>query len=145
MRYTLSNRRALDPFFGLRTLDTLLNAEMARATAPTAWAPAVDVVETADAWQLVAELPGIAPEQVKLTVENRVLSLAGEKPSPHGADSAARTERRFGSFARNFTLPETADAERITASSTHGLLTITVPKAPQVKPREIVVQVASAG
>lgn len=141
MRYTLTNRRALDPFFGLRQLDSAMDQALARAT-EAGWLPAVDITETADAWELAAELPGIAPEQVKIAVEGRSLVFSGEKlPTVEGM--ASRRERVFGSFRRSFTLPETAETEAISAAYTHGVLTIRVPKAAKAQPREIPVQIGT--
>lgn len=141
MRYMLTNRRALDPFFGLRQFDAAVDQTLARAT-EAGWLPAVDIHETAEAWELVAELPGMAPEQVKIAVEGRSLVFSGEKTGPV-AGTAARRERRFGSFRRSFTLPETAETETISAAYALGVLTIRVPKAAKAQPREIPVQIGT--
>lgn len=141
MRYTITNRRALDPFFALRPLDAVVDQALARAT-EAGWLPAVDITETAEAWELAAELPGIAPEQVKIAVEGRALVFSGEKREVE-AGTPSRRERRFGSFRRTFTLPETADTDAISAAYVHGVLTIRVPKAAKAQPREIPVQIGT--
>lgn len=145
MRHPITSRRAFDTFAALPRFDALfdeLNRSFATAAAP--WAPAVDIEESGEAFRLVAELPGIAPEQVKITFENRVLTIAGEKAEAERTDAKThRRERSWGAFRRSFTLPEGVDAERITAAYANGVLTITVPKAAAVKPREITVQIAN--
>jgi HSP20 family protein len=144
MRHSITSRRAFDTIAALPRFDTLfdeLNRSFATVAAP--WAPAVDIEENSEAFRIVAELPGIAPEQVKITFEQRVLTIAGEKTEAERTDAKPhRRERSWGAFRRSFTLPEGVDAERITAAYANGVLTITVPKAAAVKPREIPVQVA---
>ncbi|HKP27914.1 MAG TPA: Hsp20/alpha crystallin family protein [Gemmatimonadales bacterium] len=88
--------------------------------------PAVDVTEDEQGVQIVAEIPGYKPESVKVAIENRVLTMSGEKAN--------------GSFKRSFTVPAAIDTDRIEASVEHGVLTVTLPKAEQAKPREIPVQ-----
>ncbi len=143
MRHPLASRRAFDAFAAIPRFETLLgelNNSFAQVSAP--WAPAVDIVEDAEAFRLVAELPGIAPENVKITFEQQVLTIAGEKAVVEQTDAKThRRERAWGAFRRSFTLPEGVDAERIGAAYANGVLTITVPKAPQVKPRQISIQI----
>jgi HSP20 family protein len=90
--------------------------------------PAIDVTEDQQGVRIVAEIPGYKPESVKVAIENRVLTMSGEKAN--------------GSFTRSFTVPSTIDTDRIEASVEHGLLTVTLPKAEQAKPREIPVKAA---
>jgi HSP20 family protein len=108
------------------------------------WVPAVDVRETKDAIEVVAELPGMRPEEVQVDIENNVLSISGEKKQEqvegNGEGEYHLVERRCGRFERSFTLPRTVDAERISARFDHGLLTVTLPKSEAAKPRRVQIQ-----
>jgi HSP20 family protein len=108
------------------------------------WVPAVDVLEQADAIRIAAELPGVKPEDVKISVEGNVLTLQGTKQqvAEEQTERVHRYERTYGSFARTFTLPGTVDTAQIKAGYDNGVLTITLPKAEQAKPRQIAVEVA---
>lgn len=102
--------------------------------------PAVDVVEEKDAFVLNAELPGVAADDVDVTVDGNVLTLKGERRYRHEQgedDGYRRIERRYGSFQRSFTLPETVDAEGIDASMSNGVLQIRLPKRQAALPRKI--------
>ena len=105
------------------------------------WTPVVDVRETKDAIEVVAELPGLRPDDVEVNVENNVLTIAGEKQQEltEGGPEAEYhlVERRCGRFERSFTLPRSVDAEKIGARFEHGLLTVTLPKAEAAKPRRV--------
>lgn len=108
------------------------------------WVPPVDVLEQGDAIRISAELPGVTPEDVKISVEGNVLTVQGSKQqvAEEQTERVHRYERTYGSFQRAFTLPATVDAAHITAGYEHGVLTITLPKAEQAKPRQISVAVA---
>ena len=110
------------------------------------WAPPVDILEENDAIRITAELPGVKPEDVKISLEGNVLSIQGTKQqvSEERTERVHRYERTYGSFARTFTLPATVDREQIKAGYENGVLTITLPKAEQAKPRQIAVQVAKS-
>jgi HSP20 family protein len=110
-----------------------------------AWAPPVDVFEQPDAIRIVAEVPGVKPEDVKISLENNVLTIHGTKQqvAEERAERVHRYERTYGAFERRFTLPATVDANGIKASYEHGVLTVTLPKVEQAKPRQIAVQVAA--
>jgi HSP20 family protein len=114
-----------------------------RATA--AWVPAVDITEEADAIKITAEVPGVRPEDVKISVENNILTIQGSKQqvAEERTERVHRYERTYGAFERSFTLPATVDANNIKASYEHGVLTVTLPKVEKAKPRQIEVQVAS--
>ena len=130
---------------GLRRLNQVLDETFAafpRAEAgPSARLPVVDILEDEEGLRLVAELPGVRAGDVKLSVERGVLTLqAGTRPeATEETGRVHRRERRQGSFARSFTLPETVDAGRIEAAFADGVLTVRLPKAEQAKPREIAV------
>ena len=109
----------------------------------SAWVPPTDVFEDADGLKIVAELPGLTREDVKLTVEHQTLTLRGEKKQVAEEKSTRvhRYERSYGTFERNFTLPSTVDVTRVETTFDHGVLTVTLPKAEQAKPRTIEVKV----
>jgi HSP20 family protein len=113
------------------------------------WVPAIDVVETKDAYVLYAELPGVDASQVDIKFEQNVLTLRGTKPSALNVEKDGElrvfaAERVSGGFERSLRLPEFVDAERISADFTNGLLTITVPKAQAAQPRKIEITTAAA-
>lgn len=107
------------------------------------WLPAVDIREEEHQFLIQADLPGIDPTQVEITMERNVLTLKGERhqESTSNGQHYRRTERVQGSFYRRFSLPESADAERIQARSHHGVLTITIPKVEKAQARRISVDV----
>ena len=110
------------------------------------WLPPVDVVEDKDAVQIAAELPGVKPEDVKISLENNVLTIRGEKrqAAEENSDRVHRYERSYGVFERSFTVPSTVDADHIRAAYDLGVLTVRLPKAERAKPRQIEVKVESA-
>ncbi|NUN71176.1 MAG: Hsp20/alpha crystallin family protein [Bacteroidetes bacterium] len=107
------------------------------------WYPAVDITENAERYVLNAELPGMAKEDVQVTLENNVLTIRGEKKgtTEEKQGDVHRIERRFGSFERSFTLPSTVDVNKIDAQYKDGVLSLTLPKAEEAKPRAIDVKV----
>lgn len=109
-----------------------------------AWVPAVDIAEDADAIRLVAEVPGVKPDDVKISTENNVLTIEGTKQhvAQEGTERVHRYERAYGAFARRFTLPATVDVAGIKATYEQGVLTVTLPKAEKARARQIPVQLA---
>ncbi len=107
------------------------------------WSPAVDIPENAERYTLDAELPGMSKEDVQVTLENNVLTIRGQKKAntEQKEGDVHRIERRYGSFERSFTLPATVDVNRIDAQYKDGVLTLTLPKAEEAKPRAIDVKV----
>jgi HSP20 family protein len=105
--------------------------------------PAVDIVENDNDYVVNVELPGVRKEDVKITVNDGVLTVKGEKKQEGEVkeDRYRRFERTFGAFERSFTLPTTVQSDRIGANYANGVLTVTIPKAEQAKPREIEVKV----
>jgi HSP20 family protein len=105
--------------------------------------PALDLSETAEGYLVEAALPGIKPEDVEVTVENNVLTIKGEtrKETDDKQRNFHRVERRFGTFQRTIGLPTTVKADAIQASLTNGVLRLEIPKAEEVKPRRISVNV----
>jgi HSP20 family protein len=108
------------------------------------WAPRVDIKEEPNRFIVLADIPGVDPEQIDITMENQVLTIKGEKvlESEDKKDNYTRKERFEGRFYRHFTLPETADSEQISAQYRKGVLEISIPKKEQIKPRKIEVKVS---
>lgn len=117
--------------------DVLLDPQAALTS--RRWMPAVDIRETADSLLLVAELPGMTREDVQITLENNVLSIAGERKFEKDVkgESYHRLERAFGSFARSFTLPANVKTDKVEAVFKDGVLTVTLPKVEEAKPRRV--------
>ena len=108
------------------------------------WVPPVDIYETEDhEVVLKAELPDLKREDIHLSFENGVLTLKGERKLESNVkrENFQRLERRYGSFTRSFTLPNTVDPTRINASYKEGLLTIRLPQREEAKPKQIAVNV----
>jgi HSP20 family protein len=148
MSVFITSRRLLDPFTSLLRLNSALDEAFGSWAADedltvSSWFPACDVFEDKDAVKLLAELPGVRPEDVKLSVENNLLTVRGEKQQSSGDRSGKvhSFERSYGKFERSFALPSTIDPDRISASFEHGILTVTIPKAERARPREIPVSV----
>jgi len=103
------------------------------------WLPAMDLVEGEDHYTLRADLPGVAEGDVKIEVEDHVLTLSGERKSEHEdrKEGYHRVERAYGSFARTLTLPEGVDPDAIEASFDRGVLEVRIPKPEKREPRRI--------
>ena len=110
------------------------------------WAPPVDIYETEDAIVLKAELPGIDPKDVEVRVEDNTLYLKGERNYEKEVkeQNYHRIERSYGSFARSFTLPNSISAEKVKAEYKDGLLTLTMPKREEAKPKTIKIDVTKS-
>lgn len=139
-------RRPADSLYALRRLNSMLDDAFATWPVPgengsvtSAWLPAVDVTENKEGVRISVELPGVKPEDVKLSVENGVLTIRGEKRATHEekTDRVHRYERQYGSFERTFALPSTVDVDRVEARYDHGVLTVDLPKAEKAKPKQI--------
>jgi len=109
------------------------------------WMPPVDVMENKDQVRIVAELPGVKSEDVRISMENNVLTIRGEKQhaAEQNGEKVHRYERAYGVFERSFTVPTTVDAEKISAHYENGVLTVELPKTERAKPRQISVAVQS--
>jgi len=107
------------------------------------WMPAVDILEKNGDMILRCEIPGISEKDIDLKLEGNVLTLKGEKKLDHEEDrnNYHRLESFYGTFSRSFTLPETVDTDKIKADYKNGVLTVTIPQKPEVRPREIPVSV----
>ena len=126
-----------------RLFNNLFDTPTGSAVASRRWIPAMDLVETPDAYVLRADLPGLAPEDVAIELENRVLTISGERKAEQRGEDAGwmRVERSFGAFRRTLTLPAGVDPEAINAAFDNGVLTVTVPKPEQAKPRRVQIAV----
>lgn len=112
--------------------------------AVTDWVPAVDIVEHKDRFLVRADLPGVDPAGIDVSMDGGILSISGERRAEDRSDvdGVQRYERFTGRFFRRFTLPETADAEGITARCVNGILEVSIPKRPEVQARRITVEPA---
>lgn len=135
------NLKTWDPLREFEAMSNRLNRMFARgelARTPAAegaltrfdWAPNVDVIETAEAFQLKAELPGVQKEHVKVTAHAGVLRIEGERKQEHEANGKKfhRIERSYGSFLRIFTLPPNIDETKLLAEFKDGVLNVVLPK-----------------
>ena len=127
-----------EPFY--RLFDSFFNSDV-QGEETRAWVPPVDIQETADAFLFHAELPGMTKEDIRITLENSVLRLSGERKFEKDAkkENYHRVERTYGTFTRTFTLPTQVDPDKVQATFENGILTIAVPKAEQAKPRQITI------
>jgi HSP20 family protein len=105
----------------------------------TEWVPAVDVEEYEDRFELFVDLPGVAAQDVEITLEDGTLSLSGERKVEQGTGqiSRHRRERGHGKFHRRFILPDTVNSEAVQAKERHGVLAVTIPKKAAAQPRRI--------
>lgn len=110
----------------------------------TDWLPAVDIREEDERFVLHADLPGVNPEDIEVSMEDGVLTIQGERDTSNEEERGGykRTERVRGSFLRRFTLPDTTDGGAVSATTRHGVLEITIPKQDKPKPHKIDVQVS---
>jgi HSP20 family protein len=108
-----------------------------------AWMPAVDIRETKDAFDVVAELPGIEAKDVDVSVQESMLTIRGERKHEEVKENETvhRVEREYGVFERSFTLPSSADPEKIQAKFKDGVLSLTVPKREEAKPKSLKINV----
>ena len=139
-----------DPFFNylphFKDLNRFFNVELDdedSTIATSAWTPAVDIAEKNDHFLIKADVPGVDPKEIDISMENGLLTMKGERESEikEEKDGYTRVERSHGSFYRRFSLPETADAENISAKTNKGVLEIKVGKKEAAKPKKITVNV----
>jgi HSP20 family protein len=110
------------------------------------YVPAMDLVDTGEAFVLKADLPGLSESDVSIELDDNVLTVSGERKSEHEDRKAGyyRVERSYGSFRRSLTLPEGVDPEAVTATFDKGVLEVTVPKPEQQAPRKVQITVGGA-
>ncbi len=139
-----------NPMFGIapgcsremdRLLSDIFNRDVFRLNGD--WVPVVDVTENKDEVIVRAEVPGMTKEDITVTLQDNVLTLRGEKKQEKEEKDASyhRMERSYGSFVRSFNLPTVVQVDKVKAAYKDGVLTITLPKAEEVKPKEISVLV----
>jgi len=109
----------------------------------TTWAPPVDIFETEHELVVKADLPDIKPEELDIRVENNILTIRGERKFEKkvNENNYLRVERSYGSFSRSFSLANTVNSEAIKAEYKNGVLTLTIPKREEAKPKQIKVNV----
>jgi HSP20 family protein len=123
-----------------REMDRMMGEE--NAASASDWVPAVDIKEDKNGFIIIADLPGIAPGNIDIHAENGMLTIQGERESTKNEERQGykRIERSYGNFFRRFTLPDSADTDRISAKGENGVLTITIPKREEIQPRKITVE-----
>lgn len=134
-----------DPFDQLRReMDALMSRFAGPPRLPNAWSgvfPAVNLYEATDAWVLTAELPGVSPDDIQVSVEGATVTLQGERKVEYADDTSLhRRERQSGTFRRTFELPAAIDADKVEAVHKHGVLMLRLSKHPEQQPRQIPVQ-----
>ena len=141
-----------EPFRGVTTLQDQINRvfndvfeRQGEGSNLTSWAPAVDIFETEHELVVKADLPEIDPKELDIRVENNILTIRGERKveSKVSEDKYLRVERAYGSFSRSFSLANTVNSEAIKAEYQNGVLTLTVPKREEAKPKQIKVNVGT--
>lgn len=130
-----------------REMDTVMNPRAVAGNdttnAATAdWIPAVDIKEEETRYVVMADVPGVDPEDIEIHMDNGLLTLRGERKSENVEEQSGykRVERSRGSFYRRFSLPDTADVDNISAKGLNGVLEITIPKQEKAQPRRIQVE-----
>ena len=143
-----------DPFRELEEVSDRLNRMFARPATRAAngketmivadWTPSVDISETEGEYQIKAEIPDVKKEDVKVTLEDGVLTIQGERKHEKEEKGKRyhRIERSYGSFVRTFSLPDVIDEEKVRAEFKEGVLNLSLPKSEKAKPKAIDVKVA---
>lgn len=113
----------------------------ASSAATADWVPPVDIHEHADRFVILADVPGVDPATIEVTLEKGVLTLSGNRDVPVESEGVERrrAERSSGRFYRRFALPDTVDSDAVSASGKNGILEVVIPKRAQVQPRRIAV------
>lgn len=126
-----------------RSLEDTFNRFFSEAPASRPWTPAVDIQENENELLLTADVPGIAMENIDISIEDGALTLSGERKFENEENKGGyhRIERSYGGFKRVFTLPDSVDAEKVSAAYNAGVLKVTLPKKEAAKPRTIKVSV----
>ena len=140
-----------EPFHGVTSLQEQINRlfneafDRSEEGSLTSWAPAVDIFETEHELVVKADLPDVKPEDLGIRVENNILTIRGERKFEKkvSEDKHLRVERSYGSFSRSFSLANTVNTEAIKADYKDGVLTLSIPKREEAKPKQIKVQVGA--
>jgi HSP20 family protein len=128
-----------------KRLNSIFNDFVGPDTSSASFVPAVDVYEDPEKLVLKLEIPGVKQDDMDIRLENQTLVIRGERKfeSNEKAENFHRIERRFGSFVRTFTLPQTVDAESVAATMDAGVLTISLTKKAEAQPKQIKVQMGN--
>jgi HSP20 family protein len=144
-----SSRSGFDRWTNLRDeLDSLFelpfwSSFQRQAQLFSGWSPALDIYQNTDNVIARVELPGMRKEDIEISLHDGMLTISGERKADSGeSDKAERTERYIGKFRRSVSLPTLVDASKVTANYRDGILTVTLPKAEEAKPKQIQVNVA---
>ena len=135
----------LNSIFNEFARPAIVNDEQNGAAATSSFVPPVDVYEDAQQVVLKLEVPGVKLEDLDIRLENQRLTVKGERrfEAEEKAENFHRIERRFGSFARSFTLPQTVDTEGVNAAYDAGVLSISLAKKAEAKPKQVKIEVGS--
>jgi HSP20 family protein len=148
----MSTLERWEPFRGVSTVEGQLNrifgdllGRTPQESNLTTWAPSVDIFETENALTVKADLPEVKPEDLDIRVENNILTIRGERKFEKKVDEKnyLRVERSYGSFSRSFSLANTVNPDAIKADYQNGVLTLTIPKREEAKPKQIKVSVST--
>lgn len=144
-RELLTTQDRLNQLFN-QTFGQALASEGQEDVSNRVWAPAVDIYETEQNLVVKAELPGVDPKDVEVRIENQTLFIRGERKFEKDVkeQNYHRVERSYGAFARSFTLPNTVNAEDVKAEYKNGILTLTLAKREEAKPKTIKIQVSES-
>lgn len=153
IRYQSPEMSSWSPFERLSTLREEMNrlldssfpgAGRGEPTLFSGWSPALDVFQNNDAVAVKVELPGLRKEDIDISLEKGVLSISGERRHEERVEEGEsfRSERYFGRFHRSVAIPTEVEADKVKASYTDGVLTVTLPKAEEAKPKQIDVSVS---
>ena len=135
-----------EPFPALRSFQDTMNRLFVEPNGGgRPWVPAVDIQETEQALVVKADVPGLKFEDIDVRLENGTLTIRGERKFEESKQEGGwhRLERAYGKFERSFTLPDTVDAEHVSADYKAGTLTINLPKKEIAKPRQVKVQISN--
>jgi HSP20 family protein len=132
-----------DPFQNFRFFEDAVTRLISEPRGSRPWSPAVDIFETEDALTLRADLPDVNTDEIDIRVENNTLTLKGSRKfvKDENAKGYHRIERSYGDFLRSFAIPQTVETDKVAAQYTNGVLTITLPKKENAKPRQVKVAI----
>jgi HSP20 family protein len=144
---TLVRWKPRNDLFGLDMLDRFFSPDefgYPISNSNSNWLPSTDITEDKNGYKVTLELPGLDRENIEVKLEDRILTVKGERKEEKESKESRfhKIERHYGSFVRTFRLPESVKSDKIEAKFKNGLLSIDIPKADEVKPKEIEVKVS---
>ena len=124
-------KQVFDRFFG--------DGDTESSVVTSQWTPRVDIKEEGGRFVILADIPGVDPKDIEISMDKGILAIKGERRAERKEETErfSRVERSYGSFHRRFALPDSANAEAISASGRNGVLEISIPKKPETTPRRI--------